>query len=285
MGARWVPAEGLPQLKAVYTETVTEPILQAPASARNRHWERAEAVRELVRGRIEISGPVTVADLSALFALSTAEIEGALLALEAEGFILRGRFRPGAAELEWCDRWLLARIHRLTINRLRAEIQPVSIADFQRFLLAWQRVDPDHQAEGPEGLEAVLELLDGYQLPAGAWEPEVLALRVKQDQPEWLDRLCFRGRVGWGRLSPPQNQKSRLFGPIRSSPISLFSRENLGFWLQLSPPGAPEFSPDTARVLETLTHGGALFFGELMAKVRSCCHLGSRKRWPNWRPG
>jgi ATP-dependent Lhr-like helicase len=200
--------------------------------------------------------------------LPASEVEGALIALEAEGFVLRGKFHPNAIELEWCDRRLLARIHRLTINRLRAEIQPVSIAEFQRFLVAWQRVDPDHRAEGPQGLEAVLRLLDGYQLPASAWEPEVLALRVKDYQPEWLDRLCFTGRLGWGRLAPPQNQNGRMSGPIRSSPIALFSRDNLNLWLALSPPPASSpFSPDTTRVLEALSRGGASFFGELVGKL------------------
>src|SRR5207245_2951567 len=105
---------------------------------------------------MEVCGPISASELSEMFVLSRSEIDAALLALEAEGFILRGKFRPGAAELEWCDRRLLARIHRRTINRLRAEIQPVSIAEFQRFLLAWQRVSPEHRAEGPDGLEAVL---------------------------------------------------------------------------------------------------------------------------------
>jgi len=86
---------------------------------------------------------------------------------------------------------------RLTIHRLRAEIQPVSIAEFQRFLLAWQRAGNEHRVEGPSGLQAVLEILDGYELPAAAWEPDVLALRVKDYSPSWLDQLCFTGRVGW----------------------------------------------------------------------------------------
>ena len=109
---------------------------------------------------MEVVGPATARALAEFFLLSQRDIDAALLALEAEGFVLRGRFHPDATELEWCDRRLLARIHRLTINRLRAEIQPVSLADFQRFLLAWQRVDAGHRAEGPEGVEAVLELLD-----------------------------------------------------------------------------------------------------------------------------
>jgi ATP-dependent Lhr-like helicase len=180
---------------------------------------------------------------------------------------LRGRFRKGLDELEWCDRRLLARIHRLTLNRLRAEIQPVSIAEFQRFLLAWQRVDGEHQAEGPEGARAVLELLDGYELPAAAWEPEVLALRVKQYHPQTLDQLCFTGRFGWGRLSGKPIQNGRASAPVRSSPVSVFARENLAHWLALSSTvSQSDLTPDTERVRETLRQGGALFFGELVKR-------------------
>jgi ATP-dependent Lhr-like helicase len=261
----WIAAERLPLFQTLYPGCQTEPRLEAPESARTQTWEPETALRELVRGRMEISGPVTNYQLANLFHISASQIDAALLALEAEGFVLRGKFHPGAKEQEWCDRRLLARIHRLTINRLRAEIQPVSLAEFQRFLLAWQRVDPEHRAEGPEGLGAVLELLDGYELPAAAWEPEVLSLRVKDYSPQWLDHLCFSGRIGWGRLSPPQNQNGKPFSPVRSSPVSVFSRSNLQHWLLLSSvPGTFELSPDTRRVLDLLVRGGALFFGELM---------------------
>ena len=200
--------------------------------------------------------------------MSSSEIEGALLDLEREGFILRGKFHPGTPETEWCDRRLLARIHRLTINRLRAEIQPVSIAEYQRFLLAWQRVDPEHRAEGLEGVGAVLEFLDGYELPAAAWEPELLGLRVKDYTPGWLDQLCLTGRIGWGRLTLPEGTTGRLLSPVRSSPVSLFVRKNLSHWLALSiAPGLAEFSPDAGRTLETLSRGGALFFGEIVRQT------------------
>jgi ATP-dependent Lhr-like helicase len=264
----WIAAERLPMLQAIYSESKVEPPLTPPESELKRPWEPAAALRELVRGRMEICGPITTRELTGFFAVPSSQIEAALLALEAEGFVLRGKFNPGARDLEWCDRRLLARIHRLTINRLRAEIQPVSIADFQRFLLAWQRLDAEHRAEGPDGVAAVLELLDGYEVPAAAWEPAVLASRVKDYTPLWLDQLCFTGRIGWGRLSPPQNQKARPAAPVRSSPVSLFSRENLLHWLALSAePERVQFSPDTTRVWETLTHDGALFFGELLKRT------------------
>lgn len=261
----WVAAERLPMVRAVYAEARTEPAIVAPEIEARKKWGHADALRELVRGRMEVSGPLTATSLASFFHLPIAEIEQALLALEGEGFVLRGKFRVGAAETEWCDRRLLARIHRLTINRLRAEIQPVTVAEFQRFLLAWQHVSAEHKVEGPEGVEAVLDLLDGYEAAAAAWEPAVLASRVKEYTPQWLDQLCFTGRIGWGRLSPPQNIKARGFTPLRSSPIALFTRGNLRRWLQLAdaPPPA-EFSPDTDVVLKTLAEGGALFFGEIV---------------------
>ncbi len=206
-----------------------------------------------------------------------------LLALEAEGFILRGKFRcsgasvkrPGedestvdAAEQEWCDRRLLARIHRLTIDRLRAEIQPVTPQDFYRFLFAWQRVDASHRVEGPEGLQSVLEQLDGCELSLAAWESAVLNVRTTDYNPEWLDQLCLSGRVGWGRLSFPQNAKSRMFAPLRSSPIALYQRENLDDWLLLAPvKEAVDLSPATEAVRDTLLQGGALFFTELVRRT------------------
>jgi ATP-dependent Lhr-like helicase len=270
--AFWVAAERLPMLWAVYPDRKVEPTLVPPATERERQWQRADAVRELVRGRTEVTGPTTARKLAGLFQVPVGEIDSALIALEAEGFVLRGKFHPDADELEWCDRRLLARIHRLTLNRLRAEIQPVSIADFQRFLMAWQRVEIQHRAEGIDGTRAVLELFDGYELPAAAWEPEVLALRVKEYQPTWLDQLCFTGRLGWGRLTAPQKINGKTNGrlplPVRSSPISLFSRENLAHWLTLSlAPESTDFSPDTTRTLEVLGQGGALFFGELVRKT------------------
>jgi ATP-dependent Lhr-like helicase len=261
----WTAAERVPLMEAVYPGARFEPPLTGPASAQRQPWEREAALRELVRGRMEISGPVTLGALASLFQVPQSEIEGALLGLESEGFVLRGKFHAGTRELEWCDRRLLARIHRLTLNRLRAEIQPVTLAEFQRFLLAWHRAALEDRAEGPDGVLAVLESLDGYELATVAWEPEVLALRVKDYEPRWLDQLCFTGRIGWGRLTRPQNQNGRLQAPIRSSPVSLFLREHLPDWLTLSrPTGPPELSPDATLILNRFREHGALFFGELL---------------------
>ncbi len=264
----WAAAERLPILQTIYSQAALEPALVAPESARRETFERADAIRELLRGRMEVAGPITARELTDILSLSRSEIDAALLALEAEGFVLRGKFHPDATEQEWCDRRLLARIHRLTIDRLRAEIEPVSPQDFYRFLFAWQRADPQHRVEGLEGLRSVLEQLDGCELPLAAWESAVLAARVNEYDPEWLDRLCFSGRVGWGRLSPPQNPRPRVFAPLRTSPIALYQRENLHDWLDLAQTNSgAELSADTRTVLDTLRSGGALFFTEIVRRT------------------
>ena len=234
----YIAAERLPMLRAIYPNAVCEPELVLPDSMHGKTWERADAIRELVRGRMEVCGPITAGELADTLVLRQSEIDAALLALEAEGFVLRGKFHPDAAEQEWCDRRLLARIHRLTIDRLRAEIQPVSVHDFYRFLFAWQRADQEHQVEGLEGLQSILEQLDGCELPLAAWESAVLPARVADYDPEWLDRLCFSGRIGWGRLSTPQNSNARATAPLRTSPIALYLRENLADWLALTLPNS-----------------------------------------------
>jgi ATP-dependent Lhr-like helicase len=294
----WVAAERLPMLRAVYPHGALDPELAMTGLAR-ANWEQADAIRELVRGRLEICGPITADELAGTLFLSLPQIDAALLALEAEGFVLRGKFRhrgvpqdagrcaqDAGAPREWCDRRLLARIHRLTIDRLRAEIQPVSVQDFCRFLFAWQRVDPEHRVEGFEGLQSVLEQLDGCELPLAAWESAVLPARVPDYDPDWLDRLCFSGRVGWGRLSAPQggaltkapgddrrlgNRRSlrAASGPLRASPIALYQRENLQDWLSLArgDSAAIELSVTNQAVLDALQSGGALFFTELVRRA------------------
>jgi len=263
----WTSAERLPMLQTIYPDAGADSQVTVPESAQRQNWDRSAAIRELLRGRIEVSGPMSVGQLENILGLARSEIETALLGLESEGFVLRGKFHPNTTEQEWCDRRLLARIHRLTIDRLRAEIQPVSLQDFYRFLFVWQRAGPEHHVEGAEGLESVLEQLDGCELPLAAWESAILPARVTDYDPEWLDRLCFSGRVGWGRLSTPQSPNARVSAPLRSSPIALYQRENLHDWLVLTQPNsAIELSIVSHAVFEALQRGGALFFAELVRR-------------------
>jgi ATP-dependent Lhr-like helicase len=229
----WIAAERLPELKAIHPGAMVEAGIEAPPSRAARVWSREDAVRELLRGRLTITGPVTGLALAASLGLTGADTEGGLLALESEGVILRGRFTAGLAELEWCDRSLLARIHRYTLTRLRAEIEPVSATDFMRFLIRWQHVEPATRLVGLDGLREVLSALDGVELPAGAWESHVLASRIEGYDPSLLDMLCLSGEVAWARLSPPSRMVDG--GPPQLSgatPISIFLREHHSAWQQ-----------------------------------------------------
>src|SRR4030095_17136970 len=156
----------------------------------------------------------------------------ALAARQGGGVVLRGRFTPGATLLEWCDRRLLARIHRYTLNRLRAEIEPVSPADFMRFLFAWQHVAPPARLTGVDALRAVIGQLDGYEVAADAWERAVLPARVEGYEPSMLDHLCLTGEVAWARLSAPGGDLTPLLG---ATPIALFLRQHADRWVVLRP--------------------------------------------------
>jgi ATP-dependent Lhr-like helicase len=205
---------------------------------------------EIIASRLEVLGPVTEGQLE----LPDAQI--ALTALETQGRILRGHFTPSIAELEWCDRRLLARIHRYTLNRLRAEIEPVTAADFLRFLLHWQHVAGEDQVQGVEGLAAVVEQLQGFELAAAGWEYDVLPARVADYDSTQVDQLCLSGRVAWGRLTPGTR------APLRSSPIALLQREHANIWKAPADP-ASEYSSEAKAVREVLEKRGASFFHEL----------------------
>ena len=147
--ALWVTAERLPQFLALWPDAQLDPAITPPAAYATRAWSRDDAMLEILRGRLEGQGPVTVAALAAPLGLEPDDIATALTALEVEGFAMRGRFTPGRNDDEWCERRLLARIHRYTVKRLRAEIEPVAARDFLRFLFAWQRVTDDARMDGP----------------------------------------------------------------------------------------------------------------------------------------
>jgi ATP-dependent Lhr-like helicase len=268
-----IAAERLPELLAVHPDAVLEPALVAPPSRAARTWTRPEAIVELLRGRVAVTGPVTAATLAASLGVSESDVDQALLALEGEGVVLRGSFTPQArlqpdttseGRVEWCDRRLLARIHHYTLTRLRAEIAPVSAAEFMRFLFVWQHVDAGGQLIGPEGLRAVVAQLDGVELPARAWERHVLPARVERYEPSMLDMLCLTGEVAWARLSSGPAQV------VGATPIALYLRANRP--ASGSPDAAAGQSEERAHaalVLQHLRTRGASFATEL----QSACGL------------
>ncbi|MGH7444342.1 MAG: Lhr family helicase, partial [Longimicrobiales bacterium] len=268
----WIAVERVPEARTLWPDAVFAPVLEVPALL-EREWIREDAAREIVRSRTEVGGPVVAAELAQLLTLDVSLVDGALLALEAEGRVLRGRFTPDLDQVEWCDRRLLARIHRYTLNRLRAEISPVTVAEYMRFLFRWQRVDADHRARGIEGLAAVIELLDGCEANAGAWEQHVLPARVDRYDPQWLDTLCMSGRVAWGRRSLPADSAARPARgprPVRSSPVALFKREHAALWIDDDGADAAlaRVGSEAQQVHEWLAQRGASFFHEIVAGAR-----------------
>jgi ATP-dependent Lhr-like helicase len=219
-----------------------------------------EALTDILRGRLEGLGPVTQATLAAGLGLDADAIGAALATLEVEGFALRGRFTPGSNVEEWCDRRLLARIHHYTVRRLRAEIEPVAARDFLRFLFDWQRVTDEARMEGPDAVPAAVALLEGFEAPAGAWETELLPVRIARYEPQWLDDMCLAGRIAWARLTPG----AKVSAPVRTTPITLLERRHVAFWTALA--GAANSAEPSARaqaVLDCLRDQGASFFAEL----------------------
>jgi ATP-dependent Lhr-like helicase len=277
----WVAAERRSLAATVWPRARFEPDLVEPPARRAPAWsDREGALVEVVRARLGLVGPTTAPALAHALGVLPAEVDAALAAVEAEGGVLRGRFTPDAIAseaLEWCDRRLLARIHRRTLDGLRRLIEPVSPAALLRFLLSWQHVGPGAQQHGRDGLARVIERLQGFEAAAGAWERELLASRVGGYQPGWLDELCLSGEVTWGRLG--LHASARYAGRRLSAtvPVALLLRRDLAWLLEPRPetgaaPGA-DAAPGTlsgpARdVLAHLDRAGASFIEDIARGVR-----------------
>ena len=266
--ALWVAAERLPQFLALWPEARLDPAITAPAEYSEREWSPEEALIEILRGRLEGLGPTATDALAAPLGLKPGDVAAALAALEAEGFALRGRFTGTTAAEEWCERRLLARIHRYTVGRLRAEIQPVAARDFLRFLFSWQRVAPDARMEGPDAVEILVRQLEGFEAAAGAWETEILPARLDGYEPSWLDDQCLSGRIAWARLRPRNARPTggeRNPTPVRTTPITLMSRRHVPLWTSLfGAADAAVLSPRAQTVLDCIRQYGASFFDELV---------------------
>ncbi len=254
-----------------------------PARIEGAPVAREDAVLAVVRGHAELAGPFTVASLAGSLDLAEWEVSSAVGRLEGEGAVLRGRFTPGAAEEELCDRRLLARIHRYTLDRLRREIEPVSAQDFVRYLLERHRLTARTRAGGRAGLRDAIAMLQGFELAAAAWERDVLAARVAGYRPEWLDELCLAGEVAWGRLSPRKSSErdpATLGSTSRATPITLAMRRDLPWMLDAVRGGAGLELPSgggPAAALEALRRRGALFLDDLRGGRRAASVGGDRR--------
>ncbi|MFC0402762.1 DEAD/DEAH box helicase [Paraburkholderia rhizosphaerae] len=263
--ALWVPIERLACLRALYPDAPLEPALRIPHAYADA-WNEDDALVEVVRARLSGFGPLPVPALARALALPASAVAQALVRLEAEGYVMRGRFTPRTTGEEWCERHLLARIHRYTVRKLRREIEPVERHDFMRFLFVWQRVTPDTRGTGRDALAAVLDQMEGFEAAAAAWEEDILPARLDDYSPMSLDELCRAGKIVWTRLTERSRASS---APVRSTPVVLLPRRHLGAWGALfDPQKQPELSARAQLVHDALTNHGAMFFDELVSDVR-----------------
>jgi ATP-dependent helicase Lhr and Lhr-like helicase len=281
----WVCAERLPQAQAAYglaaaeaRDTLSPPPIEAPPDHACVAWTAEDATAELLRGRLSGLGVTDVPALADSLRLPADAIAFALARLESEGQAMRGRFSPAAlagGPEEWCERHLLARIHRYTVGRLRREIEPVEPRHFLRFLADWQRVNPAQQARGADGLAAVLEQLEGFEAPASAWE-DLLRARVADYESAWLDDLCTSGRLAWARLrartiAPVNAEPARATGSLHATPIVLLPRRRQAAWSRLVARAGEDEAPLGSRaqkVADVLAAQGACFFEDLEQDAR-----------------
>ncbi|RPI43279.1 MAG: DEAD/DEAH box helicase, partial [Betaproteobacteria bacterium] len=265
----WIAVERLPVWRAALPDVVAEGEVAVPPEFADVAWEQEAAVAEIVRGRLEGLGPVSARAIAEALGLTVPDVDRALIRLETEGFAMRGAFTAPDAGTEWCERRLLARIHRYTVKRLRAEIEPVSAADCMRFLLNWQHVAPESRMAGPDAVAAMIGVLEGFEAAAAAWETELLPARVSDYDPEWLDELCLKGRAAWLRVSRPRAEAGvapTAGWPVRVTPITLLSRRSLPMFATLVPASdVPALRSPTRAVHDYLASHGASFFDEIVA--------------------
>ncbi len=291
--AYWVAAERAKTFTALFPGAGFEPEL---AEVEATTPTRDDALLTLVTGWMSHVGPITATQLGDTLGLPAPDISAALLRMEASGTVLRGNFSGAVVdtqdhEIEWCERRLLARIHRLTVATLRKQIEPVTAAQFMQWLLRWQHLAPGTQVSGERGTLEVLRQLQGFEIPANAWERQVLARRIVDYDPKWLDQLCLTGAVGWGRLSPHPATldysnatratdsesgvapRQRRVIPTSVAPITFFIREDAD-WMTPRHPGAGHHGEDQSgnnglsggaqTVLDFLRQRGASFFADIV---------------------
>ncbi len=273
----WLAAEKAKTFAAIFPEASFD---SRSPEIESQQPPRDDAFFTCITGWLAHLGPVTISGLASFLGLATADVEKSLLRMEAAGSVLRGQFTDSShGETEWCDRRLLARIHRLTLGTLRKKIQPVTAAQFMHWLLRWQHVTPETRLLGERGTLEALQQLQGFEAPANSWEQQILARRVANYDPNVLDRLCLTGAVGWGRLSPHPATLGEHKGaicrvtPTSVAPLTFFVREYAD-WMSsrhaaddAAAPGAGEsacLSHAAREVLAHLRQRGASFFADIV---------------------
>ena len=296
--------EDLPKFRALFPECCAQ--FDTPSFLEGVCFEPEEALRDLVRSRLEGLGPVTAQRLADEVSLPCVKIDAALLALEVEGFVFQGKFTPrseqaGDGPVEWCERRLLQRIHRYTIDSHRKAIKPVSLQVYTQFLFDEHGLQPvrdddemprssaEPSLDGQTQLKRSLAMLDGISAPAASWEADLYPSRVSDYDPNWLDVLCISGRVTWGRYVQPSASQRALHkgssGPVKTTPIAIMSRANLDIWQAMARaqlkeayegprktrvgqdvPSVITFSSTAQRIEADLLTNGASFFDQIQSR-------------------
>ena len=266
----WMGAEGARRIRAAYPDAVFDSV--APDIPPDEEKiPREEAVLELIRGRVDCAGPVTAEGLARDLNLDLPSVSIALATLETEGVVLRGRFTPGVLQEEFCNRRILARIHRATISQLRKQIEPVSQSTFLQYLFRWQHVGSPWKVSGEGGLLAVIGQLQGYEAAAGSWEREILPSRVADYRGSTMDLLSLRGEVVWGRFDRSKDNGCSADGhfPLtRATPIGLALRDSLDWLLTIPDEEVAPGNGGASEVLAFLRRRGASFMAEIVSGTR-----------------
>ena len=284
-GGLWLATEMLPRFRALFPETAPDTSLPdfLPEFIRGEQWTPEDALRDIVRGRLSGLGPVTASaladELSNADAVSERSVEAALLALQTEGFAMQGHFSPDARSgpAQWCERRLLQRIHRYTIDLHRKSIKPVSLELFTEFLFqrhglrACEASGSTPVLDGQLQLQECIRLLDGACAPAASWESGIYPARIGNYDPQWLDLLSISGRLAWGRYSLPSG-RLRGGSPIKTTPITMALRSNLDIWRALAGAQAENQEPiepgaEARRVEQDLESHGASFFDQIQTRT------------------
>ncbi|MEE9444040.1 MAG: DEAD/DEAH box helicase [Cocleimonas sp.] len=255
----WVATERLHEFLNILPNANINPKLKPIAEM----TANDNALLEIIRSRLEGLGPVTAKKLTEPLMLEQNKIELVLLALEQEGFVIQGHFTQSTADVEWCDRRLLARIHRYTITRLRKNVKPVSVSNYMSFLFDWQGLL--EKREGTESLAKVLEQMEGYSVSASAWQDGIIKSRIDLFSSDMLDSLCTSGRISWLRLNVVDSKDKTKKSPVSNTPIALIQRRNLSTWKRIAaPPKNYNLGAYAQKIVNTLQDKGALFFSDIV---------------------
>lgn len=264
----WITTERAVEFDTVFQDKIAVDLKLVPDWLTQKAWTKEAALHEIVRGRLECLGPVTATQIADSLGLQDSEINMALMGLENEGFVFRGRFINSIDQEQWCERRLLQRIHRYTIDAHRKSIEPVSIQNYMRFLFNYQHLTTQPKLTGLESAHKILLQLEGISSAASAWEEHILSSRMHHYDARWLDQLCLSGRITWTRLAKNKvKSKSRA---VKNTPLSFITRHNISLWncLRDVEPETDNISTDADKVRQALQRYGALFFDEIITHTK-----------------